>query len=546
VAPAVLVAALVAGGVLIYQVGRGTTFFYDEWNFILERRTGGLDAFLRPHGGHWSTVPVAVYRVLFALVGLRHYGAYRATLIGFHLACCVLLFMIARRRVGAMLALLPTILLIFLGSAWQDLLWPFQIGYLGSIAAGLASLLALDARTRRGDLAAAAMLVLSLASSGLGVPFALAALLELLLLRGWRRLWAALVPLLLFTAWYAAYGRGTTGAQLSNLVRVPSYLARSAIAASAGLAGVSGRWQTLIAVAGLILIGLALVVGRRITPRLAMLVSMPLVFWGLAALTRGQLDEPAASRYLYPGAVFLMLITIEALRDMHLPAWAPVVAILLVPAVVANVHLLQNGAQGLLGVSASVRAELGAVQIARQTVRPDFRPDTQLMPQVSAGPYLAAVDALGSPADPVPRIRQDSPPTRALVDDVLRRADQLQLLARTPAGSPADISIDQATGVTIVLSGRCLLATAPATGAPVAISVPAGQVSLGAVDVIAVVYIRRFADDYPDVPLGIIGPHVGEGPDTTQSIRLLPDSAPDRWHVEVVTRGSVVICASRP
>jgi len=148
VAPAVLVAALVAGGVLIYQVGRGTTFFYDEWNFILERRTGGLDAFLRPHGGHWSTVPVAVYRVLFALVGLRHYGAYRATLIGFHLACCVLLFMIARRRVGAMLALLPTILLIFLGSAWQDLLWPFQIGYLGSIAAGLASLLALDARTR--------------------------------------------------------------------------------------------------------------------------------------------------------------------------------------------------------------------------------------------------------------------------------------------------------------------------------------------------------------------------------------------------------------
>ena len=38
------------------------------------------------------------------------------------------------------------------------------------------------------------------------------------------------------------------------------------------------------------------------------------MFWGLTGLARADLGEPAASRYLYPGALFLLLIAIEAGR----------------------------------------------------------------------------------------------------------------------------------------------------------------------------------------------------------------------------------------
>ena len=52
------------------------------------------------------------------------------------LACAVTLYLLLRRRIGAWYALVPMTSLALLGCAWQDLLWPFQIGFLISVWAG--------------------------------------------------------------------------------------------------------------------------------------------------------------------------------------------------------------------------------------------------------------------------------------------------------------------------------------------------------------------------------------------------------------------------
>ena len=59
-------------------------------------------------------------------------------------------------------------LLLFLGPAWSDLLWPFELAFVGSVLFGLAMLLALDRDDARGDVAACAFLAISLGFSSLG------------------------------------------------------------------------------------------------------------------------------------------------------------------------------------------------------------------------------------------------------------------------------------------------------------------------------------------------------------------------------------------
>ena len=139
------VAAVVAAATLLY-VGRRSSFFWDEWWFIVRRRDGSLDDFFRPWNGHLIAIPVLIYKALFELVGLRHYLPYRVVLTAAHVGTCVLLFAYLRRRVTVVYALATTIVILFLGVAWEDLLWPFQITYIFSLAGGLGALYLLDRR----------------------------------------------------------------------------------------------------------------------------------------------------------------------------------------------------------------------------------------------------------------------------------------------------------------------------------------------------------------------------------------------------------------
>ncbi len=168
-ATGVLLLLLLAAAAVLLYAGRHLTFFFDEWSWILGRRGGGSGTFLDPYNGHFSLFPIAVYKLLFATVALRHYTPYRVVGVALHLLCCVLLYILVRRRVGPWLALVPTALLLFMGTASQDLLWPFQIGFFSSVAGGLGALALIE--DGRSDVLACLLLVWSIVSSAIGIPF---------------------------------------------------------------------------------------------------------------------------------------------------------------------------------------------------------------------------------------------------------------------------------------------------------------------------------------------------------------------------------------
>src|SRR4051794_18466168 len=95
-----LLGAMALAAVAILWAGRGVSFFYDEWNFVLDRGGVSASVFLEPHTEHLSLVPIVIYKALFVVAGLDHYWAYRLVLVAVHLACAGVVFAIARRAVG--------------------------------------------------------------------------------------------------------------------------------------------------------------------------------------------------------------------------------------------------------------------------------------------------------------------------------------------------------------------------------------------------------------------------------------------------------------
>jgi hypothetical protein len=62
---------------------------------LLPFRRRGVDAYLEPHNEHLVLIPAALYKALFATVGLEPYWPYRLMVIGAHLASVALLFLVA-------------------------------------------------------------------------------------------------------------------------------------------------------------------------------------------------------------------------------------------------------------------------------------------------------------------------------------------------------------------------------------------------------------------------------------------------------------------
>ena len=166
--PAALALFAVVAAAWLLHLTQGLVFYYDEWDFVTQRR-GGLAAAWRPHNQHVVVLPVLVYKAIFGVFGLGNYLPFRVLITGVHLLCATGVFLLARRRAGDAIALPLASVLLFFGPAWEDVLWPFQIGFLIPIAAGLKLMLVLERRDMRGDLVACGLLVVGVASGSLGV-----------------------------------------------------------------------------------------------------------------------------------------------------------------------------------------------------------------------------------------------------------------------------------------------------------------------------------------------------------------------------------------
>lgn len=546
------VALASAAALLLLYAGRHLGFFFDEWNFVLDRRSGGIDALLQPHNGHFVFLPAVIYRLLLELFGLDSYLPYRIVVIALHVAAGTALYLLARRRVGAWAALVPAALLLFLGSAYENLLWPFQTTFVGAMAFGLLALVALDRRSRGGDVAAALLLLAATACSSVGVPFVAAAFVELVLPRqDRRRLWVALVPGAVFGLWYLAYSVGSEGGEslkAANVLLAPQYVADAAAAAAAGIAGLALVWGPVLLATGAI----ALWSARRaqaggpapLTPRLAALATAALVNWGLTALARADVGEPASSRYVYAGAVWLLLIGVELLRpprrDLRVAA---VATVLTAAAVLSNIGIMREGQRNLRSTWETVRASLSAIEVAGDRAPEGLQPDPQRAPQITAGRYDAAVEQFGSPALTPEQLAAEPGPLRELADGVLAAAEPI---ATAPvagdldaAGSPLVVDAVPA-GRTRPWRGACLRLTPAAGQSALELSVrPGGAVELrGAAGAAVDLRVRRFGD-------GFAGPAVATVPAgaATRVVFPAPDGAGDRpWHLRLSSTAAVSVC----
>jgi len=541
-ADVLVLGALVCVAVDIYYgAGRGMTFFFDEWDFILGRGGHSAAAFLSPHNGHLVVVPILIYKALWSTVGLGHYGPYRLIDFALHVTCVALLFIFVRRRVGGTVAVIAATSLLFLGPAWQDLLWPFQIGYLGSIAAGLGALLALERGDRRGDIAAGVLLLLSIACSGLGLPFLAGAGFCLLIeRRSWLRLWLLAIPAIPYLAWYLHYGQNQ--ASSSNVSAVPSYVFDS-FAGGVGAISALGTTHGKILAVVLAAVAVAATIAFR-RPWLPVLpfVAIALAFWGLTALSRAQLHEPNASRYLYPSAVMIILVVAELLRGVRFrPAPVVLLAAALVVASIYNLQSLHDGANGLRNTDAVVAAELAAVELEKATVPADFRPDTSRAPQISAGPYLTAVRELdSSPALPESELAAQSPTTRLEVDRVLAAVIAQTLVSSRDAPTARKApQLQGHGGGALVRQNGCLVFRPRFGRLPPSLDVvvPANGLvvrSTGKVDV----RILRFADAYSEIPSTALKPGVA-------LLRPPRDAAPEPWRIRFAPSTATTICSAR-
>ena len=549
---------LVAGAVVLVIQTRGTTFWADEWNWILTRRSGGIATFLDPHNEHLSLVPVTIYKILLATVGLRHYWPYRAVLIALDLSCALLVFAYARSRIGAYFALLAAALILFLGPGWQDILWPFQIAWLSAIAAGIAALLALDRRDRIGDVAASLLLGVSLASAGPGLAVAAGLVVDVALRRRWRDLWIVAIPLALYGLWWISYQHTIFNAHA--LLLVPTFVfdaAAGAVAALAGLTDLDVFHSTGLFLnwgPPLLLVAVAAGLWRlyrlgRVPSRVWTLLAMPLAFWILTAVGRAYVSVGSLvltstgyeSRYLYVSAVFLVLLGSEVARGQTASLFVRLIAgVLVAAAVVSNIGTLRQ-ATTLLRTQAQVtQAELGTLNLSRPVVKPNYVSDGFIFGIVTAAEWFAAEKQLGTgPAATPAQIAALPSFAQEAADAQLIKIQQLRLqgVTTSPAlGTAPKLDGYQSGSVSVV--GPCVrYRPAPFTPATatngLGVVMPAtGLLVTGGGP--ATVGVRRFSTHF--FPLGT----VSAGARAT--LHVAADLAPQPWHVQLTGQGPLTAC----
>lgn len=504
----------------------------------MNRRGFSADAYLQPHNEHIVVMPVAIVQVLLRLFGMSSATPEFVVLIALLLATAVLVFVYVRRRVGPWLALMAAVLLLFLGPAWQDLLWPFEIGFVGSVLFGIAMLLALERGDERGDIAATAFLTISIGFSSLGLAFAVGALVDVVQRRrsrGWRRAYVAALPLLLYAGWYAGWGREAEDhLSLHNVLVSPRFVLEGVSAATDSLLGLSGLTGEPAGRAAwgpaLLLLLVALLAyarhrqGGRLSPRVWPVAAAAATSWFLAAFNYFPGREAYSSRYLYAGAAFVLLIAADLLAGMRFGRRALLIgAAVTLLAAASNLVPLRDGRDWLETQTVLTRSNLAAIEIARRTVDPAFA----LTPEIAGNPflidvqaaeYLTAVEEYGSPAYSAAELASAPELGRAQADVVLANA--------------LPVSTETATGRGAGGASGCL---SVAGGPPLRLRPGLTRIELDPGGP-GTIRLRRFAvGGYPLVTEGVPG-------GSTTLLRIPRDRAARPWRLQVDAAQRATVC----
>ena len=314
--------SLAAAGLVIW-LGRETSFWHDDCDFLHHRSLADPLSLFVPHNDHAVVLPAIAFRIVADLAGTGSYVPFLALAQVAHVATAAGLFAILAAR-SVWLGLGAATLLLFLGSGADNLFWAFQITFLGSTAFGVWALWAAERDRWR---LAGGLLVGSVFCSLVGLAF-IAAVAAVGLARRRREVaWVAL-PVVLLVAWWATFARGwerppdwavyAYGSPLEaeSWILVPRYVFQATLSTVADVSGQNLGLAFLFVVGGTGAALVAVVRGWRPSPiQLGALLGY-LVFASMAGVIRAAEASGFAPRFVYVAASFalLMLPTVPRAR----------------------------------------------------------------------------------------------------------------------------------------------------------------------------------------------------------------------------------------
>lgn len=530
-----LILVLVAVFAINLWARHGDYFFYDEYGIVLHFYS--LRDLLHPSNGHPVVMWLALYYLMRAVIGLGSALPYEVVGICAGLFAATLLFYAVRRRTGAWPALVASILLLFIGSGVDLFFWSFQLAFAGSVSAGLGAVLALDGNSRRGDVLAAVLLIVSVFSLLVGLTFVAAAAIAILIAaddRDWpgrlRRLALVVAPVaILFVAWYLGFGHlSPSRLTTDNVLASPGFVLDGLGATIVFLLGLGVSEQSAVAsnfavpalFAALALVGWRLTLPKAVSRRIWVWVVGLLALWVLTAFNDPVNGGPNLGRYLYPSALFMLLIGAELIRGLRLGRVAAALgSVLVLVAVLGGSNAVNDARKPLNEEARKLAANLGALEIARDTISPKVQliealTGTAFQEVVDAGSFFKSADRYGSPALDPEEILARSEEEREKVDLILRTA--LPVTLEPGAAKPAaDTSCGHLGGSADITTRASVWLKAGSQGATPA--------------------LRRFASNF--APIGSVEPGA------TAEISIPADRSDIPWHLQV--EGSAAFCTAK-
>jgi hypothetical protein len=469
----VLAFTWVAAGVLLLWLHRDVGYAVDEFDWMSRAGIDSFEELSKPNNGHLTIIPFLIFRLSLNVFGTTPVPF---TFIEILILSVVSagIFVFSRERIGSSLALAPAIVPLFLGAAWP-MLMPSMIGIFWAcpIAFGLWALIAESREGRLYGALTCVLLLLAVASFTVGLSFLAACTVSILSKPDrWRRIWIVSIPIAAYGAWYL-WGRqfGSNGVDPGNLVFLPPYVVDAVAGAVAALFGKhlaygpgtslhlmgfeTDRLLLALLLAAVEVAAIAWAVRRRLKSvrplrTLWPVVAMAAVWWVSQDLVLGEFRSPVEFRYLFWGAVVVLLLTVELFHGYR-PSRRVIVVVfgLTLVSIVANLPRFREGHHALAPFTQEARADLAALDFAGKSADPSYVLNAEaLTPQSSfiflvTGRYLETVERFGSPAFSPQEVSKQSEPIRRAADVHLVRALRLRL---APSSRPASCRTVRARG----------------------------------------------------------------------------------------------------
>jgi hypothetical protein len=544
---AILVVAWLAAAALLLWLHRDLTYAVDEFDYSETFGAGSLEDMLAPQNGHLNVLPFLVFKLLYMGFGtnLAPFIVLEAALLAVLSAG---LYLYAKTRIGPLLALLPAVMPLFLGTAWP-MLMPPMIGLLWifAIAAGVWAFVLLERDRMPADIGACLLLCIAAASFSLGLIFIAACALAIVLSpRRWRRIYVVAIPTAGWLAWYIwakKFGGVVTHPGLIWLL--PAYAVDSIAANTAALLGrtLPRSPATSLYLEGFALhrlvfaLGLAAIevgVGAFVVYRIGLsrlnrrslwvILLIPLAWWASQVIVLEEFRTPSANRYFFAGVVILLLVVVEVARGIRVtPGVAAVVFTVAGVALIGNLLTFRHGRAELVAFSQEAKANMAMIALEGRKGDQEYVPSSEpLTPQsqfmfLTVGPYLDVAERYGDPGDTLAEVASSPESIREAADTFSARLLQLHLAPT--ATSPKN----DCRRILPAMNSKRIVVGLSRGGAIVSSPAPRA------------LRLGRFASAYP-VRLGSLSGS------TAERLEIPTDSSSRRWRLLAVGAAPLRIC----